>query len=749
MKDDGVSMIVEYMILASIMAIFTVFLSLNLSSILEESQLTKVVENQFSDVSAQISSQIVDMIAVYPRNGNMTAKVFMPQKIGDVKYVVALENNQIKIVSDDNRFFKVLSLGALPEVGIIDIGGLTHSLKESHELVYRKISCIYPTAVLKVNPKTVLVGNSFEIDVSDSSPGSSQSFKWKVTLWDNISYGWFDSVNNKTLNVSVESWSSSWQGCEYNQTAKIAFCNITLEVSIFCEGNYLNSSTKRVLLVAKPESEGYGNITIDKFVEPSQVEVGQTAYLHVRLDALGLSGGKIVNLTTVLTLDTSGSMGDLSLVGNNVAKILELSTQFQRLQGLTDNNKKGVVTIALPDSLDTYYFIAVEVPEQYSGFEISKIENINCPQQQKCFCTDNKRLCYIKDLTPGNKKIEVTGADKNLNFEVIVYLPKIDSLKLSAISYLKALKEGDFAGLVEYDNKAVVKQVNSSSYLKNLTTDKATVIGEVKSMTADGATNIYHALWKANQTLYENTTITGGTIPLIILMTDGLPTVEAYSNRSDCHNYGFWFIEDNIGFCRYGSWCRPNCYIQIEQLANQIKQNKIGDQEIRICTIGFGREGEYNATLLRNIASYINETTKCYFDARNHEQLQNAFRTIKNYFDVIATNLTITDVLPSYVQIEEEPEVLKVGLPVCSNITFVKDDENRSILKLNCSEIRLEDAVEIVVPIKFNQPGTYILNVPEISNVTYYDINRQFVTVPLKVVSVRYGTPSSAQVIIK
>ncbi len=56
----GVSMILEYIILASILAVFVVILSLNLNYVLEESQLVKVVENQFSDVSAQASSQIAE-----------------------------------------------------------------------------------------------------------------------------------------------------------------------------------------------------------------------------------------------------------------------------------------------------------------------------------------------------------------------------------------------------------------------------------------------------------------------------------------------------------------------------------------------------------------------------------------------------------------------------------------------------------------------------------------------------------------
>ncbi|MCS7122223.1 MAG: hypothetical protein NZ895_06470 [Archaeoglobaceae archaeon] len=765
MKNNGFSIILEYIIIASILTVFVAVLSLSLNSVLEQSQIARVVENQFSDVSAQISSQIVDMLAVYPKNGNLSARVFMPQKIGNVKYTVVLEDEKIRIVSEDGRFSKHLSLGSLSEVGVLDLAGLTHSLKEHHELVYQKISCIYPTAVLDLNKTSIIVPETVEIDVSSSSPGSAESFEWRIIWWNGTNTSWYDSRITTSLQVPITTWKAEFeQNCKYNSSANFSLCNITLEVKTYCEGENLNSTTKKIILIAKPESEGYGNITIDKFAASSQVEVGQITSLHIRLDSYGVSGEKTVNLTTVLSLDSSGSMGDLRLVpNNNPSKILELSTMIQRFLGFTDNNKVGRVNLTLSTDLPIYSFIVAEIPSQYSGFEVSRIGNKNCPQN--CICTSDRKICYVTNLTPGNLEIEVKGKNKSAQFEVLVYLAKIDSLKLSAISYLKALKDGDFAGLVEYDDVAIVKPVNSTQYLKNLTTNKRTVIEEVKKMKADGATNIYHALWKANQTLHENTTITAGTVPLIILMTDGWPTVEAHLNSSSCSYYcryydndpdwdcpleNWWFSVDGIGFCRYGNWCRENCYVQIEQLANEIKRSKIGGQEVRICTIGFGRDGEYNATLLRNIASYINETTKCFFEARNHEQLQNAFRTIKSYFDIVATNVLITDVLPSYVQIAGKVEVKTSGAPVCNDrVNITKDQENRTQVQFRCSEMRIGDSVEIVIPISFEQVGTYILNVPKVSNVTYNDVSRNLVVVPLEVVSVRYGYPGSAKVMIR
>lgn len=747
MRNDGVSMILEYIILTAIIALFVLLLSLNLDSVLRESQLSRVVENQFSDVSAQISSQIVDMIAVYPKNGNLSSRVFMPQKVGEIEYIVMLENNRIKIVSDDGRFSKFLSLGAISDLELADLIGLTHSLNESHTLLYQKISCIYPTAVLNLNRTSLMIPGAVELDVSSSSPGSAQIFEWAITLWNGSFTGWKRSSDTMSLTVYVDAWSDSWANCYYNASKDWALCKIILEVKIFCEGQYLNSSTIKQIFISK--SGAYGNITVDKFVVPSQVEVGQIAYLHISLDTFGISAGKVVNLTSVLSLDSSSSMGDLSLIGGNVTKILELSTLFKRLPLTVKKGGGYVVNVNLSSDLSKYSFIVAEIPQGYN-FEVSKIGNINCPSKDKCWCDSSKKLCYVTNVTPGNLTIEVVNrseSSRSSQLEVLVYLAKIDSLKLSAVEYLGKLRDGDFAGLVEYDTHATVKQVNTSIYLRNLTTNKSVVISEVKKMRADGYTNIYHALWKANQTLHENTTITRGTIPLIILMTGGLPTVKAHVNQSDCPNN--WFIMDGIGFCKYGTECR-DCYVQIEQLAEKIKQTMIDEHEIRICTIGFGREGEYNATLLNNVASYINGTTKCAFNASTHEQLQNAFRTIRSYFEVVATNVTITDVLPSYVLIEDDVEIRTKGAPVCeSGANIRRDEENRTIVQFKCSQLRLGDKLELIIPIKFEQTGTFVLNVPQISNVTYVDIYNKIVTIPLEIVSVRYGSPGTAVVRIE
>lgn len=740
MNNSGVSMMVEYLILAGILSMFVLVFSLSMNSVLEEAQIARVVENQFSDVSAQISSQVVDMITIYPRNGNMTAKVFMPQKIGDIEYSVELEGEKIKITSEDGRFSKYLSLGAISSLGIANMTGITHSLKESHELYYTKTSCFFPTAAVKVIPTSIFVGENFTIDVSESSPGSSSSFEWRYHFMGNWS-GWFNSTENR---VTVDVKNLDPQKCVYNDTLKLALCDVIVEVGIYCENEFLSDTASTMVLIVNQESEeGYANVSMSKYVVPSQIEVGETAYLHIKIDGKGIAGKQAKNLTAVLTLDSSGSMGDLDLVKWNMLRWSDVVTVYDTRTGVTDNNKKATVTVELESGkIDRYRRVYAEIPTQYSGFIIEKMGTKNC----------NSRFCYIDNVDPGNLEIVVGGPDKNLTFELFLYILKIDSLKLSATEYVNSLKDGDFVGLVEYDTAAKAYKVNQSSpYLQYLTTEKSRVVDSIKAMVADGATNIYHALWKANKTLSENVSIIEGTIPLIILMTDGWPTVEAYVSWFTCEfsRGGEWLQEDGIDFCVYGTWCTPNCYAQIEELANEIKQTKIGDEPIRICTIGFGREGEFNETLLRNIASEINETTKCYFTAQTDEELKRAFRTIRQIFEVAATDITITDVIPEGIEVDFSSIQANTYASTCSAPNAFLDEQKRTVVKLNCSDIRLNGEIDLVIPIRVNQAGTYALDVPEISNVTYYDVNRDLVTIPLEAVAVRSGSPGEAQVEIR
>jgi Flp pilus assembly pilin Flp len=184
-NERGVSMMIEYLILAGILTVFVAVATLVLEDTLKRSQVSKVVENQFSDVASQISAQIVDMAALYPKNGSLKARVYMPSAIGDVKYTVGFDeingSRYIFISSDRGEFKKYLSLGSFASLRFEDMSGITHSLQERHELMFSSAAIIYPKAVLKIRPSAIIEGSNVTIDVSESY--SPAYWTWIVKSW--------------------------------------------------------------------------------------------------------------------------------------------------------------------------------------------------------------------------------------------------------------------------------------------------------------------------------------------------------------------------------------------------------------------------------------------------------------------------------------------------------------------------------------------------------------------------------------
>jgi hypothetical protein len=858
----GVSMLVEYLILVSVISIFVFLLSMSLNQKLEESQIDTVVENQFSDIASQISSQLVDMLSVYPRNGKLEAKVFMPKSIGDVEYTVALRNQYVTIVSEFGKHNKSLSLGAAALLKFQLIGA-THSLEETHGLNYTKISPTYPSAVLILEPTAVYANETtpghFVIDVSRSS--AMGAFIWRVVLWNGTELTGNSGDTQRDIYVYWDTTEFSTY-CNYNATAETAECNITLTVT---DLRGLSDTDEATILIAKSPTTP-PSLYIKKFVSPPQTVPGKPVELHIYLNGRGFrTEGTALNLSTVVVIDTSGSMGDLSIARNIYDVRDELSTYYGIFRGnvtpavwrvvydinstfrnkamrvvayttdpmnpwwsgydrddaitlyiyqadgdsytaIRELNTAGYygkvfddsritptelgewvfeVVAANPDPIilhlelykctgiywggwciwgswqlmksftttyfpnygettielkpgytqdDEYVFLLAEMDDKY------KDDFITWYDQQMCVYGGVNGLCFDTDVDAGQKSFIVVprflGA---VQYEGMVYIQKLDSTKIASIDFINdGLGTKDLVGLVHFSTYAYKHVVNTSPYLSYLTTNKLNVVNEIKLLSASGATNIYQALAYARDELLENTTIISGTKPLIVFMTDGQPTVMYDESCGDYTNPSCYIV--------YGSYCVPECYSQIENLASNIKGTQIGGENITICTIGFGTA--YNATLLSNIASYKpGSTEKCFYEAKDYYELVEAFTDISRIFKLAAKNVTITDVIPPDLDVEGV-KVEITGNAVCDSPTIGKIGTNTSV-QLNCSEIYIDDDIELIVTLRADQPGTYYLDIPKISNVTYegYPFGPANIEVfPLKVVTVRYGGAEKATV---
>jgi len=185
MNERGVSILIEYLILMGILSVFIVVMSLSLDAQLKSSQISKVAENQFSDVASQLSAQLVDMASLYPKDGYIKAKIYMPASIGGVAYRLNFSEYEgtrsIYIESDDYRLTKTLSLGAFASLKFENMSGIVYSLQREGKVELRRETIDYLTAVLKIRPNSVISGNNVTIDVSDSY--SPVFWTWKVLDW--------------------------------------------------------------------------------------------------------------------------------------------------------------------------------------------------------------------------------------------------------------------------------------------------------------------------------------------------------------------------------------------------------------------------------------------------------------------------------------------------------------------------------------------------------------------------------------
>lgn len=127
--ERGVSLLVEYLILMAILSVFVFVLGMSVHNVLTETQVSRVVENQFADVASQVSAFYTDYTLLRPQSGYIRTKVSMLPEIGDYKYSVKLkeEGDKVYVVvgSTDNKFLAESGLGLnkfiMPDGGVLPI----------------------------------------------------------------------------------------------------------------------------------------------------------------------------------------------------------------------------------------------------------------------------------------------------------------------------------------------------------------------------------------------------------------------------------------------------------------------------------------------------------------------------------------------------------------------------------------------------------------------------------------------------
>ncbi len=843
MNQRGVSILVEYLILMSILTLFVIIMSLQLNHQLKEIQIGKVIENQFSDVSAEISSQIVDIASITPRNGYVSAKIYMPKSIGDREFYAGFRNvgnyTYIYIQSDDGKYEKYLGLGAT--ILYFQTSGMTYSLSGNHSLEYTKRTVIYPSAVLIPKPSVVYVNatspGEVVFDVSKSS--AYGWWTWKITLWNGteITGDMDDTTYTLSINWNPTEFSTF---CNYDSVNLTAYCNVTLTVS---DVIYHMNDTDTVSLTITQNTSSNPDIFVKKFVIPPQVSPGEPFEIHVYIQGKGfLTGGRGAKLSVVHVIDTSGSMDwetkyetfsgyitpsvwnvqldvDSSFLGKRiwiqiyttdslspwwdgldkddaiVARIEQADGDIWYANGelgslngryfydyYVSSSEIGTwnisVLASIPDKTipliievyryDGYWNLVyttstsytanystetIILPENYTRNDQYEylIVKLNSPYYSdfNAWIEYSSVLDYCYDYWGyPTYCIEDPAPAATYTYYVVPYafdasfyegessIQKLDSSRIAAITFNSMLESGDLVGLVDYSYYATKHPVNTSPYLTYLTTNTTAVDEEIKDLTPSGATNIYHALNQAKEVLLENTTIISGTVPLIILMSDGEPTWGSYA----------WDPSDPYydPICDGSSYCSSGANRAIDE-ANTIKNTTIGGENITICTIAFGYDA--NTAFLQQVASKRSDGSKCFYTATNYQELVEAYRDISKTFRLSAKNVTITDVIPSGLELVGTPSVTVTGnATVGTPVTY--STSQGTAVQVNISEVYINDEIELVFQAVAYKPGDYSLDVYGLSNVTYepYPFTGNIQVYNLSVISGRVSTDEMAVV---
>ncbi|MEM0215716.1 MAG: vWA domain-containing protein, partial [Archaeoglobaceae archaeon] len=375
---------------------------------------------------------------------------------------------------------------------------------------------------------------------------------------------------------------------------------------------------------------------------------------------------------------------------------------------------------------NVYEFAYVYVPEKYRNSFYLWLGNNFCNYYSEV----NGSVCFLQNInSEQNYTVYIVPRLKNAtSIEGSLWIEKLDAAKIASIKFLNdSLNLSDYKGLVNFSTSAYAHIVNNSSYLTKLTTDTSVVISQIKNITASGYTNYLLALNKSLEILTENESIISGTKPLIVFLSDGMPTCKRVSS---CSGVGCYNLDGEYFICSLTA-CNPDdCGSQVIPRANEIKNITIGGEYIDICTIGFGDKKYYNETILKLMSGRRNLTNQsqimeCYYSAQTLDELINAFVSIGKLYERAATNITLNDTIPIeislYMYPEVKPELFIDGKANCTlEWDFVSGGTS---ISMQCSEIYIDDIVEIVLKLMPKEAKTIKIN--EGGIVVYYDINNQ------------------------
>ncbi|WP_406655734.1 hypothetical protein V7O62_08055 [Methanolobus sp. ZRKC2] len=119
--EQGVSVLLEYILLSIICISFFLMISLNADEIFIERPNDVVMENEFSDIGNMMSTMITDMYLILPANGEIETGYRIPARAGSEEYTINAD------VAITDQIIEVSSLSSDKKVRVT-IGGIATTM---------------------------------------------------------------------------------------------------------------------------------------------------------------------------------------------------------------------------------------------------------------------------------------------------------------------------------------------------------------------------------------------------------------------------------------------------------------------------------------------------------------------------------------------------------------------------------------------------------------------------------------------
>jgi len=758
------SVLVEYILISGILAVFMAFIMLQLNSLLVVTPTSTAMKNQFEDIGNQIATKLVDMALIAPQNGYVKAKIYMPYRIGQYDFKAAfttVEGNKTLMLTSE-------MLGRTEYIPLSGIAlevmpsGETFSVKPDHELVFTKSFHVMPTAVAIAYPTNITIGQSVTFDMTYSSGEGDLSFKWD--FGDGNSTDWLSyDPNNPSAALVNHSYSEE----------NIYTATLTVKDSY----GYIDSDTIKINVTSSTPT----TLFVDKFVNPAVTQPDQPVRITIFLRGNGITE-TTRNISVMHVIDVSGSMDPdyyESFWGSSY-RYLGYTPYSTESGDVTPSKWDGNVTV---DSS----FKQMRIDAYSTGKDIDLwVKSPDGDFARAQYLITNGERYYVWNPTSGQWSIAVvadypTGSDSitvkiqkkttpwwwgswvdvatytfTLSASPEVYqisVPEeVDDFKVQAVP-LNGSKElhlwvkepdeslngpyssssgeyyensntvqGTYTAYVVADFPYGEQEFNLNSYIAKIDAAKIatkTFNGFIRSTDQVGvayfnttsAYSPYNPKGEVVQTLTNNTDAANSSIDGLAAY-GGTPMAMGINASRDelvADATGIPVIiilsDGNPTVTSDGTASETLAIDEALNAAETAKQTTVNGEPILIYTIGFGSDA--NETLLKQIAT----SPSYYFYAATSDDLKAIYLQIaKELKEVAAKNVTVSDVLPANIELVSEPSDANITSDASTGYT---------IIQWNLSSISINETWTASFLVTTNQEGLIATNVFGLSNVTY------------------------------